>query len=258
MESVLSVFAIFGSIFTVGLGVGSSSKNTRVEQPSVPLPSMISALISQTAKDNYVGPIPWQKDVQRNDLVCKREALCSDSRAYIITLPSTTTNTWYLSTLDTFSTHYYKKYPVATVVRIPGNATGKFILDSKYLTYGILPTIDEQDNFFPLSPAGNGRNVTGNFAHSFVIINESGNDVHFSKTAFDDAIKEKTVINYWLLKPGSFTLMWPGQKYYNNHLSERTWNASMLPKPLSHDFCAYLAENMMFNYLAPQAPLGSD
>ena len=103
----------------------------------------------------------------------------------------------------------------------------------------------------------NGRNVTGDYAHSFAIVNEADHDILFSKRAFDGPIAAGTYIDYWRLKPGTTTLMWPGQRYYASLPDGlRTWNASPLPN-VTKDFAAFLAESIMYNYLAPLAPIAT-
>lgn len=255
MESALGAVAFLLSVFSVGLGYGSATKSPRIEEPNVTLPFTVLSLIS--AKEiHYVGPIPWTTK-QRNELSCKRESICKNTKAYVSTLGPARENTWYLKSETQFQTNWYVDYPVATVLVIPNDApkSTRYIIDNTFEGYGLRPTINADNSDWPQSPEGRGRNVTGNFAHSFVIINESDHDVFFAKTAYVGAIPAGTYLDYWRLKPGSFSLMWPAETYWPNE-SNRQWNASGL-EPVPLDFAAYLAESMMYDYLGPMAPLAN-
>jgi hypothetical protein len=258
MQAAIGVLTIFAFVFTAGLAVGVAQKNTRFLDPNVPLPASINSLVPKT-NNVFIGPVPWLTTLVRNDLTCKREKICDQDRAFVVTLPTITENTWYLSTQSNFVTNYFVAYPIATVLIVPKDTpkTRKFIIDNTYNGFGIRPSIDQNNVIFPLNEDGDGRNVTGDFAHSFVLKNEAAHDILFARQAFDGAIKDGTYLDYWTLSPGSITLFWPGERYWNSKESniKRTWNASELPKNLSNDVLAHIAESMMYTYLAPIAPL---
>ncbi len=252
------VMALFSVVFVLGLAFGSTKKDQRILEPSVALPTTIKVRTLLTTSQ-YTEPVPWLSTVIRSELTCKREKICDQNKAYTVTLPNTHENTWYLKTADMFVTDYFTKYPFATVVIVPkGPKDRRFIIDNSYIGYGLVPSVNENNTLAFVNQKGEGLDVTGDFPHSFVIKNEADHDILFAREAFDGPIPAGLYIEYWTLKPGSMTLMWPAQRYWSSKLSgiKRFWNASALPSTTDNDFAAYLAETMMYDFLAPQAPIG--
>jgi len=258
MESVIVAVIIFAIVFIFGLAIGSSKKNMRVMVPNVSLPTNIVKPASGLV--NYTEEVPWLNSVVRSELLCRREKICDQQKAYVATLPDTPFNTWYLKTDEMFVTDYYLKYPVATILIVPkGPESRRFIIDNNFRGYGLRPTIKEDGSNYIVNKQGEGLNITGDFPHSFVIKNEADHDILFAREAFDGEIADGTDIDYWTLKPGSITLMWPANRYWYSiqNGTKRYWNATQLPtqdSSIGLEHAAYLAETMMFDVLANEAP----
>ena len=272
--SIGFTLSFFSAMITTGLAVGAPRKIKYVEKPSSPLPDEIKKLIIEPAKivigtskittKQTVGPIPWQSTKSRTTFKCRTVDCSQSKKIYDIELPrlldpnapsgapwSTLINAWHLGHA-LFSTSYDSDYPWATVLEIPANTPQnvKFLIDQGYNNGGLRPSINANDSlFFP-----NGINITGDYPNSFVIINNASHELYFSKLALDN--DEDEPLQYWSIRPNSKLLMWPANTYWqsiNNNI-KRYWNASVLPNDISVDFAAFLAETIMFDYLAPKSP----
>lgn len=265
----------FSTMVITGLAVGSSRKKKFIFEPNVKLPESIQALIVNGPKQT-VGPVPWPCSKSRTNFKCKTIECSTTKKIYDIKLyklvdvaddgpdgPSGSAtessapwskyiNAWYLG-YSLMSTGFISDYPVATVIEIPSDTPTnvKFVLDGGLLQDGLRPSIDSNGTLFD---GPNGLNVTGDWPNSFVIVNNAGHTVYFGKQALD--LQPNGPIEYWAIGPNQQVLMWPQNKYWYsiNNAITRYWNASLLPADSSVDFCAYLAENIMYNYLAPQSP----
>jgi hypothetical protein len=143
-------------------------------------------------------------------------------------------------------------YPVATVLVIPEASKTKYILDT-----GLVPLIESDNSVLNMGPfwwdpdaVAEGRNLTGDYVHSFVVHNASKQTVLFGRRAVQD-----TNTDYWALEPGSWTLVWPLDTYWANPNTLTVWNAADLPRDgMSAPLAATMAETMMYSVLRPEAP----
>ena len=265
------VSLLVSCVLTVILFLAGPQSSIDSIDPNIELPDQIQEKINQMNAINLVGPIPWTT-VSRESVVCKTSnANCSiHGPAYVVTLPAPAQNTWYLSSVLNFRTGWPAVYPCATVVvvgpQIPKEA--KYIIDLRVAAdpSGIVPMINSDNSVKNMSNtwtnvSGQGHNVTGDFASSFVLINNSDHDVFFSKNSLEPSDITTTngpLITYWRIKKASRALLWPSTPYWHsiNNSIGRSWNASTLN--LTNDnACAFIAETMMYNILAPLAPIVS-
>ena len=167
--------------------------------------------------------------------------------------------TLYLSTQRDFRTNYPFTYPVATVAVISKASQVQYIVDADNGVDGLRPMILEDNSVLNMGPTWDSRvqatnvgfNVTGNYAHSFVIQNQSARAVYFASKALNkDSVSE--ALKFWTLEPNSWTLMWPAGAYWP--IGTRYWNATALPD-VTYDLAAYLAETAMYDVLAAKEPL---
>ena len=181
-----------------------------------------------------------------------------ETQAYVVTL-NDHASTLYLSTQRDFRTNYPFTYPVATVAVISKTSQVQYIVDADNGVDGLRPMILADNTVLNMGPTWNsnvqapnvGLNITGNYAHSFVIQNQSNHNVYFASKALNkDSISEN--LKFWTLEPNSWTLMWPADVYWPVGL--RYWNATALPE-VTYDLAAYLAETVMYDVLAAKDPL---
>lgn len=285
--------AAFSALFVLGLVIGGRRAALDVEDPNVELPAVVTALVPVPGAKAVPGPIPWSRDggpITRESLVCRADSgsTCV-GRAYVVRLPvledpdapgawSTYVNAWWLSTQRDLRTGWPLEYPVATVLIVPRDApeTARFIMDGANRDQ---PTDTGFDGLKPMIQADNtvlnmgstwadpfampkGRNVTGDWPHSFVVFNASAHEVYFGRDAIDlNTVTEQSYglnTSYWRLKPGSWTLLWPHNTYWASVAAgrPRRWNAGALPPSLhAEELAAKAAEVTMYDYLAPQAPV---
>lgn len=239
-----------------------SRKKSNVQRPDVALPTTVRSILPSPTQRPYIGPVPWlNESTARASIKCRRP-LCS-LRAYSVTLPkltepdrpdawSATNNTWHLTTVEQFQTGLPTEYPVATVLHVPADApaTAKFITDAD-----IRPAINQDDSLFNFG-SNKGRNITGDFAHSFVLVNDAKHIVYFAKTAVGPNDRP----DYYAIEPGQWVLCWPAVRYWASVTSgaARPWNLTLLPTQAHvDDVAASLAETIMYDFLAPTAPLAS-
>lgn len=219
--------------------------------PNVAVPETIENLYpSAEGTRAYVGAIPWRqggesRGIERHTLRC-RSSTCQGglegSHAYVIEAPKDVT-AWFPSTMRDFWTNLPSTYPVATVVVIPADSQIQFVTDDGF--DGITPLLKSDG-----TALNNAINVTGNYAHPFVIINEKDEDVYFSVMSGEGSSE------YWTLKPSTRTLLWPDEPYWPNLDGVRKWNASTVQSAL-HDtleHSAWVAETMMHRVLRVARP----
>lgn len=176
-----------------------------------------------------------------------------------------------LSTTQQFTTGYPVQYPAATVIAVPRETPKhvKFILDAATAASagesdGIKALI--QENNEPLNMEFDqrlgvglrGLNVTGNFGHSFVLINNADHDMFFVRDSVPVSSNNESPSTYWRIRPGAWVLLWPAVEYWQNVDVRRRWQAYPLPLAV-HDVpkAAYIAETLMFEDLRPTAPIVS-
>ena len=262
----------FSSFFCASLAATGRRRPLNHVEPNSVLPTMISGLLPTAGSKPFIGPVPW--NTQRRLLTCQLPN-CSTGSAYVVDLPvlsdpeasgwSKTINGWQLSTQEKFRTGWPLQYPCATVLNVPTNAPSNamFLVDP-HLTdngfMGLKPMITSTNGLLDMGPNWNsglvieqpeGRNVTGNYAHSFVLHNMSDHEVYFTKQQLEGP---GAVTQWWSCKPGTWTLFWPSRPYFSFTLGPIPWNAYTLPSNTSNDFAAYVAETIMYQYLAPQNP----
>lgn len=261
----------FSALLCLSLASTGRRQPLNYSEPNSPLPSQIKALMPATGKP-FVGPVPWS--VSRKTLTCVLSS-CTSGSAYVASLPvlqygETATwnddlNTWHLSTQEHFRTGWPVQYPAATVLVVPANTPKhvKFLVDQRFSDnafIGLRPLILANNALLDMGPnwnselaleAAQGRNLTGNFAHSFVLHNTSKHEVYFAKKHMTDTERQS---DWWACPAGSWTLFWPNDIYFSLSSNAIKWNAYRMPEATTNDFAAYVAETMMFAYLAPQAP----
>jgi hypothetical protein len=230
----------------------------KYEEPSTKVPNttLDDAIVSLEKTSRSVKDIPWTT-VRR--IALPRILGARKELAYVTELDfsrrSSTNNAWYLSTTNQFKTGYPSSYPNATIMFVPKETPKhiRFLLDADDGSgTGLKPMILENNN--PLNMSINeivlgARNVTGDYAHSFVLINEASHTMYFSTRAYDaeDLNFEALRPVYWSIKPNEWILFWPANRYWasKNASEPRFWNASHLPKALrSLDHAASAAETM--------------
>lgn len=253
--------SLFSAMIVTGLAFGAPRKIKYLFVPNVELPTEIKNLIS--VGKQTIGPIAWPSSKTRDAYKCREVACANTKRIFNIELPrllepnapvgspwSTLMNAWHLNSA-LFATGYISDYPWATILEVPKDTPSnvKFLLDIG--PNGIRPSINANNSLFD---GPNGLNVTGDYAHSFVIINNALHDVYFNTVGHNE--RPEGPIQYWTIRPNQRVLMWPANTYWHsiNTGGPRHWNASLLASDLSIDFMAYLTESLMYNYLAPQSP----
>ena len=261
-------------MFVLGIAVSIGRKPQNILKPDSVLPLAVRSLVPSAVAKAYVGPVPWLSAAfERTSLKCRRQGLCG-TRAYSITLPrlaepgrpdgwSPTNNTWHLSTLDQFATEWPVEYPVATIVRVPKDApeSAKFLTDAEAgpeNREGLRPTINQDDSLLNFEHSGptRGRNITGDYPHSFVLVNDADHVVYFASTS----VGPRTRPEWYAIEPGQWVLCWPATRYWASIAanSERKWNCSVLPiEAQKEDVAVSLAETLMYDVLAPTAPLAT-
>lgn len=271
MSAVLGTI-FFSSMFCASLAITGKRTPFNHVEPNSKLPDMISGLMPVGTSKPFIGQVPW--NVQRRLLTCQLPN-CSTGSAYVVDLPqlsdpdsagwSSKVNAWQLSTQEHFRTGWPFLYPVATVLNVPSNApeSAMFLVDphlSDNGFKGLKPMITATNGLLDMGPnwaSGlvienpEGRNVTGNYAHTFVLHNMSNHDVYFTKEQLEGP---GALTQWWTCKPSTWTLFWPSRAYFSFDMGPIPWNAYTLPSNCSNDFAAYVAETMMYQYLAPQNP----
>lgn len=245
-----SVMALGSLVGTVGLAF--KDQNNEVE-PASDVPDALSARIST------LGVIPWYARsfrTRRHELTCREPNCVRGARAYVVRAPEDPVV--YLSTQAMMRTGYPIEYPVATVLVVSG-AHSKYLLDVADTQRGGLRPLILANNALrnmgqswatAESSGTEGRNITGNYAHSFVISNETDHIVLFGTQAYDSSPSGSP--SFHRLVPGSKTLVWPDGPYYGN--ANRRWLAASLDPTFVYDQCASIAEALMYEILAPEAP----
>jgi hypothetical protein len=276
----------FSTLFLIGIYVGSKQWNLRFESPSSPVPQAIQQLYPENGAPFFVGPVPWSRQgtahIDRVTLQCRLKNCEPNGPAFRVTLPRLTTtedaenwdptqNSWHLSSQVDLRTGYPTLYPVATVLDIPQDTPShvQYILDShtgneSENVTGLKAMI--QENNKPLDMgltwsdpgAGpSGLNVTGDFAHSFVVVNQAKHTIFFAQRAVSATATRDRLV-YWKLAPNSWTLFWPADRFWRSiqESKERYWNAATLPESVQNgNASAYIAETIMYDVLAAQAPI---
>jgi hypothetical protein len=170
-----------------------------------------------------------------------------------------------LSTQKQFTTGYPTQYPAATVIAVPNDTPKhvKFIMDAAGAdSDGIKALVLE--NGQPLNMSVDqrlglnnvGLNVSGNYAHAFVLVNQSDHDMFFVRSSIPLSDTGATAASYWRVPKDAWVLVWPSVTYWPNVGSPRLWNAFRLgPLVQEPSKAAYIAEVTMFEYLRPQAPV---
>lgn len=238
---------LFSTMFAIAWLIRERPKN--YVTPSKALPAAIASLLPRANEKAFIGSSPWSTTVPREALACRTEH-CK-GRAYIKVLEPSR-NTWAMSTQKDMRTGWPVDYPVATVVVIPERSKTKYILDT-----GLVPLIEADNSLLNMGPfwwdpdaTAEGRNLTGDFVHSFVVHNASSETVLFGRRAV-----QSNNTDYWALRPGTWTLLWPLDRYWANSTDLTVWNAADLPKEsMSAPLAASLAETMMYSVLRPEAP----
>jgi hypothetical protein len=275
MDPIMSAVVgtiFFSAFFCASLaGTGRRRPSNHVEPNSV-LPTIIDGLMPTAGSKPFIGPVPW--NVQRRQLTCQLPN-CSTGSAYVVDLPvlsdpdasgwSKTINAWQLSTQEYMRTGWPFLYPVATVLNVPSDTPKNVMyLVDPHLSdngfQGLKPMITDTNGLLDMGPNWNsglliespeGRNVTGNYAHSFVLHNMSDHDVYFTKQQLEGP---GSVTQWWTCRSNSWTLFWPSRPYFSFEIGPIAWNAYTMPSNTSNDFAAYVAEILMYQYLAPQNP----
>lgn len=241
--------ALFSSMYIV---YARNSLNRNVFAPDSPMPAVVTRTFPNDRKA-YPSPfVPWSTKVRRTAIACKSNACNSGSPGYNLML-SNSSDTMYLSTQRDFVTEWPTVYPVATIVTVPNGSPIKFLIDVQGNQTGLRPLVVQGVVNSLLDMTGSssgsqgiGLNITGDWAHSFVVYNDSSHEVYFK-------ISEATASGYWSLKPKSWTLMWPSSRFYVEP-TVHAWNASALPPMLqSNELAAQVAEIVMDD-LAKAAP----
>jgi hypothetical protein len=267
--SLLSAIFIFGVLL-------HAVRHSTIYEPSVSLPRGVLEVFPELASassssvrtlKSYAVPAhpPWNK-IARSSVQCLAND-CLQGVGYVAVLPLQ--DTVYLTTQQHFLTGNPFTYPVATVLDLRpvlGTRGPFFIVDaqpSENVIGGLLPLVQfdgtplnmSTPNLTNLSGVRDGNNITGDFAHSFVVINSTGQDVYMptSRVTGEPAA-------YWHLAPGSNTLMWPATRYFDKNSTPvglHSWNASALPT-LTYEIYASVAEITMYTDLRPKAPLPNE
>ena len=239
---------------------------------------VFQALTSGTSGLLKVDQIPWTTK-PRFQFPCTLTLCGSKSNsAFVVQLPpivppgsplEDSTNTYYLSTQQHFRTNYFNDYPVATVLEIPETTPKNvvFLLDAAGpYGLGLRPLIQQDNQSLDMTSlwdyVGQTRldplpslNVTGDYPHTFVLVNKAGHSMYFGKQAFE--VDEPMSANdYWKILPGAWVLLYPSQPYWASITSDGTkryWNALTLPPNLqNHTDAAHIAEIQMYSILRPQ------
>jgi hypothetical protein len=226
---------------------------TRKDPNNVPSDVAPDALAPRLAS---IGPIPWfahNARTRRHELICREPHCLRGEKAYTVLLPEDS-STLYLSTQAMLRTGHPDKYPVATVLVIGPNSEVRYIVDMQNNERsGIRPTILQDTSLRNMghtwstqeSHPSDGRNVTGNKAHSFVLVNESPRQVLMCIKSLDGPTAESQ--DFVRLESGTFTLFWPSGNFYGN--ANRTWKSMTLSTD-SYDHAASIAESLMYEILA--------
>jgi hypothetical protein len=250
----------------------------KFEGPSKQIPNstLDDSIVSLETTSRSVKEVPWTTQ-KRNGFT--RVLGTRKELAFVTELPKQfdsarnglSQNAWFLSTTTHFKTGYPTTYPNVTILHVPQDTPKhvKFLLDADngYGT-GLKPMILQNNS--PLNMSINeivigARNVTGDYAHSFVLINEASHTVFFATRAYDEedltseALSKNVRPTYWIIEPKDWILFWPANRYWaSKSASEpRFWNASILPKKLqSLDHAASAAETMT-NVLYNRNPTAS-
>ena len=248
--ALASIMALGSLVGTIGLAVKDQANET---EPGSDIPAALAARVST------LGPIPWYARAfrtRRHELICREPNCVRGTRAYVVR--ATDTPVLYLSTQAMMRTGYPVEYPVATVLVVSGGSN-KYLLDVADAQRGGLRPLILANNALrnmgqtwasSEASATEGRNITGNYAHTFVISNETDNVLLFGTEAYDSSPSGSPTFHR--LVPGSKTLMWPDGPYYGR--SNRRWLAATLDPTLVYDQCASIAEALMYEILAPEHP----
>lgn len=230
--------------------------------PSVPLPPEVVDAYPELEYGSMLPKVnektPWGTDRSRVRCLAPN---CNKSAGYVSELEIE--GTIFLTTQVHFLTGNPVTYPAATVLEMKSNAKSKsyYVVDaqpSEGVVAGLLPLVKYNGEPLDMSVKMNldvpvGRNLTGDYANSFVIINSTPSDIYMPTTRVGQ------LHSYWKLIPGSHTLMWPSERYFNKNsepVGLHTWNASMLPS-ITYEQAASIAEITMYTALRPKAELPS-
>lgn len=214
----------FSVMFVLALLVRENYRDSLV-RPNSLVPSALDFINFQSKQG-----VPWTtfngSKVDREQK-CKKP-LC-ESVAYVIELPTLEnperpsgwdpiSNAWTL-TAAYFETGLPLSYPFATVVKIPKNTPDhvRFILPDQ------------------LRPSESSElNITGDYENAFVIDNLASHEIYFYRNSQ----------SYWILSPGSKTLIWPAGPSQSS-----SWLASSIDKTFTDAQSAYHAELLMISRL---------
>lgn len=225
---------------------------TNSVRPNTALPEIVQRLLPAANEKAFVSLPPWLPQVDRTSLRCRTQQ-CG-SAAFVTILGPTRGNAWHLQTQKDMRTGWPLEYPVSTVLEVPKNASYKFILDA-----GLVPLVQQDGSVLNMGPfwwdpdaPSEGRNLTGDFVHSFAIHNSSASTVYFGRAS----IGVNNPADYWTLLPGSWTLFWPETTYFG-HIDQPTyWNAADITSDsMSPELASWAAETLMYSYLRPKMPV---
>lgn len=249
------VFVAFGSF--VALITLTATRTDPAEVPNDELPPGLEPRLEA------IGPIPWfphNARTHRHELRCIESNCVRGASAYVVALPDQN-STLHLSTQAMLRTGYPSKYPVATVLVLGPSSKVEFIMDiQNSQRLGLRPTIVQDNSLRNMgltwatqeSHPTDGRNVTGNKVHSFVVSNESRLTVRWCIRALNE--HTRVIQDFVRLEPGTMTLFWPSGDFYGN--PDRSWRSRDISKlaalqgPNRYDHAASIAESLMYEILA--------
>jgi len=154
-------------------------------------------------------------------------------------------------------------YPTCTILIVPKDTPEhvKYIIDADDGTgTGVLPMILQNGSPLNMSITDTftgAINITRDYPHSFVLLNESNHTIYFAKKAFVQEEAFDPLQDFWSIDPMQMVLFWPSNVYWASiSVSQpRFWSAHEVPQNLQNfEHAASCAETMIRVLYLKNAP----
>jgi len=293
MDTLFFATIVFTTLFVCALCVRHTEPpNYAVPLVTFPAEGILSNLTKQSTTVAFNASLDRSSLHCKNQITCYDKY-----HAFVAVLPKTAVpnsylskkdiskdpwdpvqNAWYLSTQLHFATGFPLLYPTASVLVVPEDTPSwmKFLIDyddyntnqslnSPVPTYGLRPMIQnnntllnmEISTMFVKGASPKNLNVTGDYPHSFVLVNLAKHPVYFAGAAFDIHFVPGPRENFWKINSNAWVLMWPAHLYHASMLDgvKRAWKCALIPQEFQNfNSAAAIAERTMV-YLRNESPL---